>query len=343
MDGALDTLFAAAKAAAFLDINAIERVLFTGARYHPALRSFNSETLVLRQHFKPHEADLRREGFAAVPDTNIPSSEMFDVAFVLAPKNAIEARYEVAQALISLKPGGVLACAAGNKEGGNRLGKLLQDFGVDQVQQISMNKARAAIGIRRRDFSEAVERALKAGQPQFIEEGTFISQPGVFSWNRIDKGSLLLTQHIPANLEGVCGDFGCGFGYLSRHAVEHNPGIREIVCVDADYRALQLSEKNLESYKVRKRFIWDDLGTESRILRDLDVIVMNPPFHEGKRTDTDLGRRFIAPAARALRAGGMLHLVANRHLPYEDLLQELFSDFHTVVQAEGFKVFRARK
>ena len=52
-----------------------------------------------------------------------------------------------------------------------------------------------------------------------------------------------------------------------------------------------------------------------------DVIVSNPPFHTQSRADRpDIGRRFIAVAAEALKPGGRLWLVANRHLPYEAVL-----------------------
>ena len=73
-----------------------------------------------------------------------------------------------------------------------------------------------------------------------------------------------------------------------------------------------------------------------------DVIVTNPPFHTGSRHDRpDIGRRFIAVAAAALRTGGSLWLVANRHLPYESVLDESFGKVTMVKQAGGFKIVSA--
>ena len=55
-----------------------------------------------------------------------------------------------------------------------------------------------------------------------------------------------------------------------------------------------------------------------------DVIVMNPPFHDGRDADPMLGLKFITTAAMSLRSTGDLWLVANKHLPYENLMAETF-------------------
>ena len=49
----------------------------------------------------------------------------------------------------------------------------------------------------------------------------------------------------------------------------------------------------------------------------------------------------IAAAAAAMRLGGRLWLVANRHLPYEAVLQEHFGEVRVVATRGGFKVFEA--
>src|SRR3546814_19332255 len=75
-----------------------------------------------------------------------------------------------------------------------------------------------------------------------------------------------------------------------------------------------------------------------------DVIVTKPPFHaQGNAARPDIGRRFIAVAAEALKPGGRLWLVANRHLPYESVLDASFSSARLVAQRDGFKVVEAVK
>jgi 16S rRNA (guanine1207-N2)-methyltransferase len=70
--------------------------------------------------------------------------------------------------------------------------------------------------------------------------------------------------------------------------------------------------------------------------------VSNPPFHVHGRADRpDIGRRFITAAAEALRPRGRLLLVANRHLPYESVLDARFTAVRTLADDRGFKVIEA--
>ena len=52
---------------------------------------------------------------------------------------------------------------------------------------------------------------------------------------------------------------------------------------------------------------------------------------------------FVRIAQQALRKGGVLWVVANRHLPYEAALAEGFKTFSQRADKGGFKVFEARK
>ena len=86
-----------------------------------------------------------------------------------------------------------------------------------------------------------------------------------------------------------------------------------------------------------------DVRTTGITPASLDFVVMNPPFHDVGIEDKQLGQTFIRQAASLLRKGGTLWLVANRHLPYEALLAELFRTATPRADQGGFKVIEAVK
>ncbi|MFT5882971.1 MAG: 16S rRNA (guanine1207-N2)-methyltransferase, partial [Crocinitomicaceae bacterium] len=76
--------------------------------------------------------------------------------------------------------------------------------------------------------------------------------------------------------------------------------------------------------------------------RKFDWVVMNPPFHEAQDQSFELGKTFIREAARILKPGGGLYLVANLHLPYEELIRTEFRSHKLLGEENGFKCIFAR-
>jgi 16S rRNA (guanine1207-N2)-methyltransferase len=161
----------------------------------------------------------------------------------------------------------------------------------------------------------------------------------VFSWNRLDPGSALLLRHLPS-LSGDGADLGCGIGVLARAALASDR-VSSLILVDTDRRALEAARRNLTD--PRASFRWADLRAPDSALRDLDFVIMNPPFHDGGIEDRNLGQAFIRRAAEALRSGGACWVTANRHLPYEAPLKEAFRRVTPIVEEGGYKVYEARR
>jgi 16S rRNA (guanine1207-N2)-methyltransferase len=261
----------------------------------------------------------------------------FDQITVLAPPGVLERRYVLAQALRILRPGGALTALAPKDKGGARLGKELAAFGCTAVE--SARRHHRFCQTMRPETLEGLGAAIAAGAPRIAPHLGLWSQPGVFSWDRADTGSALLVKHLPA-LSGVGADFGCGVGLLARAALQSS-GVQRLTLIDIDRRAVDAARRNVDD--PRASFAWRDLRTEAADLKDLDFVVMNPPFHDQGFEDRGLGAAFLRRAAEALKPKGVLWLVANRHLPYEALLAPLFPKARQVVQSEGFKVYEARR
>jgi 16S rRNA (guanine1207-N2)-methyltransferase len=75
--------------------------------------------------------------------------------------------------------------------------------------------------------------------------------------------------------------------------------------------------------------------------RRFDVVITNPPFHQGVGVDYEVACQFVRDSARVLRSGGRLFLVANRFLRYGDLIKEVFGSVETAYADNRYHVLTA--
>lgn len=169
------------------------------------------------------------------------------------------------------------------------------------------------------------------------------SLKGVFAAGKLDPGTAQLLEAL-----GPTGwlsgrrvlDPGCGYGLLGLLAAAAGA---DCVAVDDDLAAVRSTRLNAERLGLSASLtaLHSDLDAELGSVERFDTVLMNPPFHVGRGVRLELPRAFIRAARRRLRPGGELWLVANRALPYEQLLAD-WSEFRTVRDEAGFKVLRAQ-
>jgi 16S rRNA (guanine1207-N2)-methyltransferase len=263
--------------------------------------------------------------------------ESLDAAVLLAPPGTVERRYALALALRALRPGGRLTALAPKDRGGGRLAKELAAFGCAATEEARRHHRICTAA--RPVAPQGLDAAIEEGGPRHVDNLALCTQPGIFSWDRLDPGSALLLATLPA-LRGRGADLGCGLGILAR-AVLASEGVAALACIDIDRRAVEMARRNLGDSRVSLR--WADIREADPDLAKLDFVVMNPPFHDGGAEDRVLGQSFIARAAGALRHGGALWLTANAHLPYERVLAEAFAEVTLRASANGYKVYEARR
>lgn len=336
----LDTLFYP------FDIDAIQRpmtgqsAVFLNAYKHEGFVQFESAKHVY-QVFKPEAVRLEQQGLKATPDIDDISGDQ-DVVLVLLPKNQIEAQGLIAHALKSLKNGGVLAVAAGNKAGGSRIAKRFKAFGIEDFQQETRNRARVVWATIDGYDEQHVQQAILAAAVRRVCDEQYQSQAGVYGWDKIDKGSALLAECLPEQGFKNGADFGCGYGYLSL-AAQPKFDCKSWACIDADWRAVEACKANMDAYGFEADYLWGDLTGDCVLAASLDIIVMNPPFHEGQKGKPEIGNAFISNASKALKRKGELWMVANNHLPYERALNDSFFTVEKIAERQGFKVYKAVK
>lgn len=314
-------------------------VLFFGAE--PGFRvpeGFGGK-LSLVQGFRPFSRALERAGHDVAP---LPRGENYDMALLLTGRHRGYNEAQIAEAVSRVGPGG-LVVVAGSKDDGiaslrKRVGGLVELVGM------SPKYHGLAFWFLRPVEPQRLIEALRQGNTGNTVEGRFFAAPGMFSHDRIDAGSRLLVQSLPADLAGRIADFCSGWGYVAVELADRFPGIKALDLYEADYESVEASRRNLAKAagSLPVRFFWQDLLSEP-VAERYDVIVMNPPFHQGRAAEPGIGQRLLAAAAKSLRKGGRLILVANRQLPYEQTVRAEFESFEELARDAGFKVLLARR
>lgn len=313
-----------------------ERVLFLGAEPGFRLPEGFDAALHLVQGFRPQFRALQGAGFTVTPRLE---DENFDAALVLAGRHRGQNELRIAEAMERTTPGGLIVVAGAKDDGIASLRKR-----IDELVSLDghLPKHHGIAFWFRRPADAAAAAALRAANPGLLVEARFRTAPGMFSFDKIDAGSKLLVDNLPNDLRGSVADFCAGWGYVAAEAAAGSPGISALDLYEADFDALEAAKGNLGNTVAEPNFFWIDLLSEP-VERRYDAIVMNPPFHRSRAAEPEIGGGMIRAAAKALKPGGRLFMVANRQLPYEPVLAAAFSSHAEIARDGMFKVLAARR
>ena len=176
-------------------------------------------------------------------------------------------------------------------------------------------------------------------EPPALSEGGYWTAPGVFAAGGVDLASALVVDALPDDLGKHVVDLGAGWGFLSAHILTRQK-IETLHLVEAGHLALECARRNVTD--PRAVFQWEDATAWDPKVR-IDSVVMNPPFHQGRAAEPQIGQAFVASAARLLSGQGKLWMVANRHLPYEVELRKHFAHVQEIGGDARFKLFHAAR
>ena len=170
-----------------------------------------------------------------------------------------------------------------------------------------------------------------------LENLTIKTLPGVFSRDGLDIGSQLLLSTLTPHTKGKVLDVGCGAGVLATVLASHSPKVRLSLC-DVSAPAVEASRATLAANGIEGEVFASNVFSE--VNGRFDMIISNPPFHDGLQTSLEAAQTLIRGAVRHLNSGGELRIVANAFLPYPNVLDEIFGFHEVIAQTGRFKVYR---
>ncbi|EIZ8957812.1 16S rRNA (guanine(1207)-N(2))-methyltransferase RsmC [Cronobacter sakazakii] len=313
------------------------RVLFAGdmqddlpARFDTAQSRAHTQQFHHWQVLSKPMGDNARYGLVA--DAEIVADS--DTLIYYWPKNKPEAQFQLMN-LLSLLPVGTDIFVVGENRSGVRSAEAMLEA------YCPLNKVDSArrCGL----YHGRLEK-----QPEFNADGwwgeyqvddlTIKTLPGVFSRDGLDVGSDLLLSTLSPHTKGKVLDVGCGAGVLAAVLASHSPKVRLTLC-DVSAPAVEASRATLAANGFEGEVVASNVFSE--IKGRFDMIISNPPFHDGMETSFEAAQTLIRSAVRHLNIGGELRIVANAFLPYPNVLDETFGNHEVLAQTGRFKVYRA--
>jgi len=249
-------------------------------------------------------------------------------------KNKPEAQFQL-QNLLSLLPVGCDIFVVGENRSGVRSAEgMLEAWAtlekVDSARRCGLYHGRLD--------KQPTFDASGYGNTYQLEDLTIHTLPGVFSRDGLDIGSDLLLSTLTPHFRGKVLDIGCGSGVLATVMAKVSPRVRLWLC-DVHAAAIEASKATLAANDLEGEVFASNVFSD--VTGRFDMIISNPPFHDGLQTSLEAANTLIRGALKHLNSGGELRIVANAFLPYPQILDETFGNHEVLAQTGRFKVYRA--
>jgi len=273
------------------------------------------------------------------------------VVLMQLPKGRNLARRWLIQAHRALVEGGSLFLAGANNSGiqstikdgedlfgnaqvlaykkGNRIARLVKKPGA-QPLPAWINEPGIASGT----WMEF--QVILSGQSLIIR-----SLPGVFAYDHLDPASQMLLS-VTQNVSGMrVLDVGSGYGIIGMAAAIQ--GARWVDFVDTDLLAIASCKETLSINGIKNATVKAGDLLEPFKSNRYDLILSNPPFHTGRDVNYQIAHALIMQAHPALDPGGQIIIVANRFIPYGQIIDEIFGNSTLLAESERFHVLSGIK
>jgi 16S rRNA (guanine1207-N2)-methyltransferase len=231
--------------------------------------------------------------------------------------------YGLQVALYALRPQGRLYVVGAKDRGILSIGKRMQEY-FGNVETLTIGKGH-------RVLCSYKTSSAQPEPPQSVN---------VFAASQLDEGTRLLIGALQIRPDDVALDIGCGAGFLglsiARHAHQGH-----VTMVDVSLATVETAQRETAQSGLTNVSVLASDGAQAVLDQRFDLIVTNPPFHQGGIQTTAIATRFISEAAQVLKPHGRFYLVANRFLKYEPTLHTHFKQIEEVAGNTRYKVLRA--
>jgi 23S rRNA (guanine1835-N2)-methyltransferase len=263
----------------------------------------------------------------------------YDHVFARIPKNMTFFEDELTALTHHLTPGATLNFGYMVKHQAKSAFDLIERLVGKTSTSLARKKARLI-------FARFEKSASSRLAPAHISIDSF-SEPftnysNVFSREKLDIGTRFFLDHLPTGKFSTILDLGCGNGVLGIAAHRSNPSSSMIFC-DESQMAIQSAQENFETHTTGNASYHWTHSCEPVKAESVDLVLCNPPFHQGQAVGDHIARQMFQDAKRVLRKNGVLRVIGNGHLHYPAVLKKIFGNSETVAKNPKFVIAEAVK
>ena len=287
-----------------------------------------------------------------LPATDLPEGP-FDLVLLRPPRSHSLLSYQLrAVCKLISSPAQFLAAAMAKYIDSALLKVLEQNIGPCQPS-LAWKKSRllelSALSDSRHQQDDSHYDDSKCDDSHYLDAAeyglTLRNRANVFSRDKLDRGSRLILQALTQLPHASCiADLGCGNGLLGIMAAKHWPDT-EVHFFDESFLAVDSARDNAQRnlpHPANHHFHCDDCMSQYKG-PSFDLVLCNPPFHQGQQIGDHIARQMFKDAKRHLRPGGKLCVVGNRHLGYHLTLKKLFGGAEVMLSDRKFVVLLSSK
>lgn len=229
--------------------------------------------------------------------------------------------------------------------------------GMNDVLAGSFQDVRASLGRWKSRALVASGPRRDAGTAAFPRTGhvpglgfDVLAHGGAFAGTKLDIGTRALLDALDAALadagigpdaRGIALDLGCGTGVLATSLARRRPGF-DVIASDRSWAACASATATAGAAGVGDRVrVTQEDAAASVPDASVDLVLLNPPFHDGHAVVDHLADRLFAAAGRVLRPGGSLVTVFNSHLRHRTALEREVGATTQVARTSKFTVTRS--
>ncbi len=276
-------------------------------------------------------------------DINDYPQESFDQIIYRVPKEKALAHFLINQAAQLLTTDGTLTLSGYKQEGIKSYAeKLKKELNASGSLKKSGNAYKGTFSNINKKYQLDDQQYSKLRKiiPKNNTNKEFYSKPGTFGWDKIDKGTQLLLETFGSIYKNIQPkpnnvlDLGCGYGWIFLNLDKYN--FSNITATDNNAAALLSAKANSQLINTPTTIAAGDCA--NTINSTFDLILCNPPFHQGFAHSKELTDKFITTCYQKLKKNGLALLVTNEFVTFDKKAEALFSKQEALKKDQGFKV-----